>query len=398
MKKRYFVIPLALLLIFISFGWFGLDILKPVRPFIQLPGECYPGTLGIFGDGPFALNCWTNTFTSAIVAWIVVLVIALSVRAGSRTVDEVPTGFYNFFEMVIEGAFDFVANITGERKARDFFPFFMTYILVILVANWLGLVPGWDSIGLWEHKPFFEEETRIVELERTYVEELGRNYTHDEAIEIAHDEHVFDETDKKNKGDLRSGIWLLSKVNQDEGAEIIAEPNVPGDKKDEFDAVKGFNPDAADWTIVPFVRPAATDLNFTLAFAIIAMVLVQYFGFKYLGARSYLGKFFPFIAKGFGGAVAKNPITVIDVVVGLLELIGDVSKILSFAFRLLGNIFAGMVLLFVMAFLLPAANMIFYGLEFFIGLIQAIVFALLMVIFMNGATIHHGYDDDHGHH
>ncbi|MFN2206640.1 MAG: F0F1 ATP synthase subunit A, partial [Candidatus Promineifilaceae bacterium] len=68
--------------------------------------------------------------------------------------------------------------------------------------------------------------------------------------------------------------------------------------------------------------------------------------------------------------------------------------IISFAFRLLGNIFAGMVLLFVMAFLLPVANVAFFGLEFFVGLIQALVFGLLTLIFMASAsTSHHG--DDH---
>jgi len=133
----------------------------------------------------------------------------------------------------------------------------------------------------------------------------------------------------------------------------------------------------------------------TLAFALIAMVMVYYFGFKYLGARAYLAKFFPFIGKGFGAEVAANPIRAIDVAVGLLEFVGDISKIISFAFRLLGNIFAGMVLLFVMAFLLPAANIVFFGLEFFVGLIQALVFALLMIIFMNGATEAHGHGDEH---
>ena len=133
----------------------------------------------------------------------------------------------------------------------------------------------------------------------------------------------------------------------------------------------------------------------TLAFALIAMVMVYYFGHKYLGARAYWSKFFPFLDKNFGKAVGENPIKVIDIAVGILELIGDFSKIISFAFRLLGNIFAGMVLLFVMAFLLPAANIAFFGLEFFVGLIQALVFALLMVIFMNGATEAHGYGDDH---
>jgi len=125
------------------------------------------------------------------------------------------------------------------------------------------------------------------------------------------------------------------------------------------------------------------------------MVMVQYYGFKYLGGRGYLAKFFPFITKGFGAQVAKNPIKAMDPAVGLLELISEISKIISFTFRLFGNIFAGMVLLFVMAFLLPIANIVFYGLELFVGLIQALVFGLLTLIFMASASTGHG--DEHEH-
>ena len=125
------------------------------------------------------------------------------------------------------------------------------------------------------------------------------------------------------------------------------------------------------------------------------MIMVQYYGFKYLGARDYLSKFFPFIAKGWGQQVAKDPIKAIDPIVGILELVSEISKIISFAFRLLGNLFAGMVLLFVMAFLLPIANMAFFGLEFFVGLIQAAVFGLLMLIFMVSATESHHGDEEH---
>ncbi|MFK7804329.1 MAG: F0F1 ATP synthase subunit A [Anaerolineae bacterium] len=389
MKKRYLAIPAVIVLILMSFPF--ASYIAPVRPFIQLPGECYPGTIGMFGNSVLSPNCWTNTFTSSLVAWLIVLIIGFSLRARSRTADEVPTGFYNFFEMVVEGAFGFVENISGTKKARDFFPYFMTYILIILVSNWMGLVPGVDSIGLWEHKPFFEEEKRVLELEAEGV-------SHKEALEIVHEEHLFDEVDKKNKGDLRDGQYLLIRsTNTDENAAVQTMDHLPGAHGEaaELEGKWGRNPEAADWTIVPFFRPAATDLNMTLAFALIAMVMVYYFGFKYLGARAYLAKFFPFIGKGFGAEVAANPIRVIDVAVGLLEFVGDISKIISFAFRLLGNIFAGMVLLFVMAFLLPAANIVFYGLEFFVGLIQALVFALLMVIFMNGATEAHGHGDDH---
>lgn len=389
MKKRYFAIPAVIILILMSFGF--ASYIAPVRPFIQLPGECYPGTIGMFGNSAISPNCWTNTFTSSVVAWIIVLIIGFTLRARSRTADEVPSGFYNFFEMVVEGAFGFVANIAGEKKARDFFPYFMTYILIILVSNWMGLIPGVDSVGIWEHKPFFETEKAILALE----DEEGLD--HKTAVDEVLATGLFESLDKKDKGDLRDGLFLIRKTNANgEAAEVIDHlPGAHGEKLEKLEGKIGRSDSAADWTIVPFLRPAATDLNMTLAFALIAMVMVYYFGHKYLGARAYWSKFLPFLDKNFGKAVSENPIKGIDIAVGILEFVGDISKIISFAFRLLGNIFAGMVLLFVMSFLLPAANIVFYGLEFFVGLIQALVFALLMVIFMNGATEAHGYGDDH---
>ena len=144
------------------------------------------------------------------------------------------------------------------------------------------------------------------------------------------------------------------------------------------------------WVVLPFVRVPSTDLNMTLSIALIAFVMIQYIGFKALGI-SYLTKFFNF------GTLFKSPLGGIDVAVGLLELIGDFAKILSFSFRLLGNIFAGSILLFVMSFLVPILPWPFFILEFFVGIIQALVFALLTAIFMNLATVSHHHDDDHDH-
>ena len=373
-RKRRFWIILAVI------GMFILpSVMPPVRPFIQLPGEAYPNTTWFFGG-------WTNTFSATLLTWAIVMIMAFALRAGSRAADDVPSGFYNFFEMVVEGAFNFAANIAGREKVKDFFPLFMTYILVIVIGNWLGLVPGFDSIGIWENKAVFE----FHQAEKAHVD---------------HPEDVLVEVDKKNKGDLKNGMWLIR-------ADTFADPTAPIEThilevethgKDShgtiaFEEKEGLHPEAADWTIVPFFRPAATDLNMTFAFAIIAMVMVQYFGIRYLGAREYFSKFFPFIGKGWGASVAKNPIKAIDPIVGILELVSESSKLISFAFRLLGNIFAGMVLLFVMAFLLPAANIAFFGLEFFVGLIQGAVFGLLMLIFMVSATVsHHDHGDDDHH-
>ena len=120
------------------------------------------------------------------------------------------------------------------------------------------------------------------------------------------------------------------------------------------------------WVVLPFFRAPSTDLNLTLALALIAVVVIQVVGFRAMGL-SYLTKFFNF------GTLLNSPLGGIDVAVGLLELIGEIAKILSFSFRLLGNIFAGSILLFVMSFLVPViVPWPFFLLEFFVGVIQAI--------------------------
>ena len=124
----------------------------------------------------------TNTFVATLLAWGVILLLILAVRGRSRTADEVPTGFYNFFEMIIEGAYNFAQNIAGP-KVREFFPYFMSFILIILVSNWMGLIPGYDSIGLWEHKPHFVglKAAEEFEAERTAA---GESFTEEEVHHV----------------------------------------------------------------------------------------------------------------------------------------------------------------------------------------------------------------------
>jgi len=378
-KKRYVILLCVLLLIVLGSI---VAFTKPVMPYIQVAGEVYPGTqnwpvISTITGG----TGLTNTFVSSLFAYTLILIIAFTLRARSRTSEEVPSGFYNFFEMIIEGAYNFAERIAGS-KIRDFFPYFMSIILLILAANWMSLIPGYDSIGLWEYLPHFLAE-QDVKVEESRMADRGEEMSEAEVEEFVH--LRTEEYDAANEGDLRVQPWLLRKDgNEDPAADIV--------ELDHGEKV-GRNPEAADWTIVPFVRPGATDLNYTLAFALIAIVMVQYYGFKYLGGRGYLAKFFPFIAKGYGAQVAKDPIKAMDPAVGLLELISEISKIISFTFRLFGNIFAGMVLLFVMAFLLPVSNIVFFSLEFFVGLIQALVFGLLTLIFMASASQGHG--DEH---
>lgn len=125
---------------------------------------------------------------------------------------------------------------------------------------------------------------------------------------------------------------------------------------------------------VPLLRAATADLNTTLALAIISVVTIQYFGIRSLGIGGYLSKFLNF----------SNPMYFF---VGILETISEISKIISFAFRLFGNIFAGEVLLAVMAFLIPLFVPIpFLALEIFVGFIQALVFSMLSAVFLSVAT------------
>jgi F-type H+-transporting ATPase subunit a len=124
---------------------------------------------------------------------------------------------------------------------------------------------------------------------------------------------------------------------------------------------------------VPILRAGTADLNMTLALAIVTMTAVQVFGVAAIGTFKYAKKFFNF----------SNPI---NAFVGLLELMGEFARIVSFSFRLFGNVFAGEVLLMVIAFLIPyLVPLPFFFLELFVGLIQALVFTMLALVFIKGA-------------
>ncbi|MBI2638655.1 F0F1 ATP synthase subunit A [Candidatus Peregrinibacteria bacterium] len=135
---------------------------------------------------------------------------------------------------------------------------------------------------------------------------------------------------------------------------------------------------------IPYLRSGYADVNMTLALAIISVVATQIYGMVSLGFFHYAGKFFVNPLKDFIGSF-----------VGLLELISEFAKMISFSFRLFGNIFAGEVLLVVIGFLAPfIAPLPFYGLEIFVGFVQALVFSLLTLVFMKMAvTSHH----EHAH-
>lgn len=137
---------------------------------------------------------------------------------------------------------------------------------------------------------------------------------------------------------------------------------------------------------IPLLRGGNADLNTTLALAIMTMVLVQIFGMVAIGFFKYVGRFVNF----------KSPI---DFFVGILEIIGEFSRVISFSFRLFGNIFAGEVLLAVITWLLPYVGPVpFYFLEIFVGFIQALVFTMLAMVFIKIAITDHSEHEEKAAH
>ncbi|OGE83402.1 MAG: ATP synthase F0 subunit A [Candidatus Colwellbacteria bacterium RIFCSPLOWO2_01_FULL_48_10] len=129
--------------------------------------------------------------------------------------------------------------------------------------------------------------------------------------------------------------------------------------------------------LVPFFRSAGSDLNFTLALAVITVLGVNILGIVAIGFFKHFGKFISF----------KSPISFF---VGILELISEVARMVSFSFRLFGNIFAGEVMLVIAAFFLPYVLPVpLLALEIFVGLIQAAVFAILASVFISIAVKEH---------
>ncbi len=140
-------------------------------------------------------------------------------------------------------------------------------------------------------------------------------------------------------------------------------------------------------SIIHLFRPAGTDLNMPLALAVVAFLFVEFWGFRILGVN-YLSKFIRL--KGFLKGPAHWFNAAIDAFVGILEILSEMIRVVSFTFRLFGNMLAGEILILVSAFLVPFVFSVpFYGLELLVGLIQGMIFAGLTLTFASVAVVKH---------
>jgi len=233
----------------------------------------------------------TNSVLTTLLVSIIIIIASLLLQ---KKTSKIPKGFQNVVEFVLEALLNLADNVTGDRKkSKKFFPYVATIFILVIVSNWVGLIPALipgGSLGVYE--------------------------TH--------------------------------------GGESI---------------------------LIPFIRSGSADLNMTLAIALISVITAQIMGVMMIGGKHYAGKFFvnPFKKPYFIGTF-----------VGLLEIISEFAKVVSFSFRLFGNVFAGEVLLTVMLMLVPYfAPLPFLFLEIFVGFVQALVFAMLTLVFFKMATESH---------
>ncbi len=315
-----------------------LRFVAPVPPpHVALSGE------PIFSNGPAWL---TNSILMTIIVDIILLVLALLTRFSLK---EIPSGLQNAMEMIVEMLYGLAESVAGKNAAK-FFPWAATLFLLIIISNWSGLIPGVGSIG-------FYQPTEIHSEEGTTDESHSMRLT--------------------NQLAMADGKLVLVGLEDVQAAPAFAP--AAGVAAAEEEGHEKF---------VPLLRAPSADLNMTFALAIATMVMVQIWGVRFLGG-GYFRKFFN--ASGPNGFMKG-----INVFVGILELISEFARVLSFGFRLFGNIFAGEIVLatmaFLVAFLIPVP---FYMLEVFVGFVQALVFMMLSLVFFQMATVSHGGHDEH---
>jgi F-type H+-transporting ATPase subunit a len=260
---------------------------------------------------PFELPLFGHSVPNTLPAtWLTMLLLIVVSFFATRSMKQIPSGLQNVVEAIVEIFYGFIEGVAGSQ-APIFFPLVATFFFFILISNWMGILPGFGSVGVWaEH--------------------------HGETV------------------------------------------------------------------LVPFFRSANAHLSTTVALAAISVGATQYFGFKLLGLP-FLGRYFTFrsasakkekpAATGFAALIGKMAIFMergSNAFVGILELVSEFIKIMSFSFRLFGNIFAGEVLLIVVSYLAAfLVSLPFMGLELFVGLVQALIFSMLSLVFFMMATAHH---------
>jgi F-type H+-transporting ATPase subunit a len=337
-RRRPFLFWSIVVLLILLIASFVMPSVPP--PHVALGGE------------PISINApwWlTNSILTTIIVDIIILLLALFTVI---RLSVVPNGLQNVMEAILEYIYGLAEQVAG-KAARTYFPWVMTIFLLVILSNWSGLVPGVGSIGVVQ--------------------------THGEE----HLEEEHDEGTPEQEGTPEPHGWNRNaQLAMADGMLILLSPEASS-------TAAPLAAEEADVHFVPTFRAPSADLNMTFALSLTTMFMVQVWGVRALGG-SYFKKFFNASGKGF--------MIGINIFVGILELISEFARIISFGFRLFGNIFAGEIVLATMAFLVMYVIPVpFYILEVFVGFVQALVFTMLALVFFSMATVGH-HDEGHEHH
>ncbi|HEY4690210.1 MAG TPA: F0F1 ATP synthase subunit A [Anaerolineae bacterium] len=361
----------------------GLPQLVPtVLPNVTVEAEpvaCLGGDLAHGCEGGFGIS---NALIGTLIVDVVLIGLFWIV---ARRPKLVPTGLQNFLESMIEILYNQAEQVAGKNAAK-IFPIGATIFLFVFFINYTELIPGVESVGSVHPA---EGAAQGYELDKSTPEGSPIVFLNPRCPVITQD--VYDRlTDAEKQARVQAGCR----------EPIPASTQSEGESAHEADR---------GWVVVPTVRTPSTDINVTLALALVAVSATQVYGVinhmprgqkgvraVLIGIRRYLGKFFNI--SGFRREGAGKIFGAVDFFASLLEGLSEVVKIISFTFRLFGNIFAGTVLIFVVSSLIPYVGPVAaLLLEVFVGLIQAYVFMMLTFVFMNVAAQVHGEHEEAAH-
>jgi F-type H+-transporting ATPase subunit a len=317
MRNRVILIVLGVVALMVV----GRLLFPGPAPHVSLAAE------QVFHIGPIPIE---NTTVAAFVTALVILFLFWRASSNAKPIPE-RRSIQNALEMILEGFMGLCASVAGPQNGRRFFPLVITIFLFVFVSNYLGLLPGYHTIG-WFHP----EEDHGAAWNEVHVGPLTVAILPFNAPQVeGHDDHA-------------------------------PEGMVVGN-------------------LAPWLRSANTSLNTTLAIALVAMFFVEMWGLRDLGI-GYLGKFIN-VRRLMRGDIMNG---LIDFFVGIIDIISELARIVSLSFRLFGNILAGEVLLSVMTFLVSwVVIVLFLGLELLVGVIQALVFAQLTLVVATIAVTSH---------
>ena len=248
---------------------------------IQLPAEAIPG-LGIY-----------NT---SLTFWVSILVLLSFVFLSTRNLKKIPEGrLQNLAEVVVEFFLNLAKSISGSEKGRRFVPVVLSIFLCVVVSNWVGVLPGVGTIGIVESaEVVYEHKKHKLDTDDCHGSGHGSDHGSDHGSEKkeftckkALKEHlvIFD--------NAFMGIKYLppgrGESSVEEGGGVVLVKDVI---KNDSLIVEGEHEGKKAGRLLPLFRGANTDLNTPLAIAIFVIIVVQFWGFKALGFKSYAGKFF----------------------------------------------------------------------------------------------------------